>query len=340
MKKLTIADVAREAGVSKSTVSQFLNKRYHYMSEATKQKISEVIERLEYQPSGLARGLGLRENRTYMVGIIVANLNYTLSISCIRAIENELQSYGIAVIICNADESPEKEQKYIEMLKARQVDGLIIFPTSKSPTMYTKLIEQGYPVVFLDRLVDGIAMHSLLMDNEMACKIAIQEFVQHGHQKIAFLSLPIGKDGITPRKERLSGFKRAMENEGLAVHLDYIRDAAKEELGNTLAQLISLSTPPTAILASNDIVLAEILKYVNVHHLRIPQDISVIGIDHGDFAQIYNPCITTVCQPAYEMGVKAAQIIVSCIEQGQSVPITYRFPPQLIKGQSVLRIEN
>lgn len=340
MKKLTIADVAREAGVSKSTVSQFLNQRYHYMSEATKQKISEVIERLDYHPSGLARGLGLKENRTYMVGIIVANIDYTLSIACIRAIENELQSFGIAVIICNADESPEKEQKYIEMLKSRQVDGLIVFPTGTDSSMYTKLIEQGYPVVFMDRLVDGISMHSLLMDNEMACKIAVQEFVKCGHENIAFLSLPIGKEGITPRKERLSGFKRAIEDEGLVVEQDYICSAVKDKIGDAFHQMMSLPTPPTAILASNDVVLAEILKYANRQELRIPEDFSVIGIDEAEFAQIYNPTITTISQPAYEMGVKAAQIIMSCIEQEGSVPITYRFPPQLMKGQSVLLKNN
>ena len=92
MKKLTIEDVAQSPGVSKSTVSQYLNKRYKYMSEATKQKIAQVIEELNYQPNGLAKGL--KQNRSYMVGIIVANIDYSLSIQCIRAIENELQDFG------------------------------------------------------------------------------------------------------------------------------------------------------------------------------------------------------------------------------------------------------
>lgn len=148
MKKLTIDDVAQKAGVSKSTVSQFLNKRFKYMSEATKNRIEAVIEELNYQPNGLARSL--KQNRTHMVGIIVANIDYTLSIQCIRAIENELQHHGIQVIICNADENAEKESKYVETLIARQVDGLIIFPTGNNPSAYSKLVEADFPLVFMD----------------------------------------------------------------------------------------------------------------------------------------------------------------------------------------------
>ncbi|GGH29804.1 LacI family DNA-binding transcriptional regulator [Paenibacillus segetis] len=334
MKKLTIEDVAQRAGVSKSTVSQYLNKRYKYMSEATKQKIAQVIEELNYQPNGLAKGL--KQNRSYMVGIIVANIDYSLSIQCIRAIENELQNSGIQVIICNADENPDKESKYIEMLAARQVDGLIVFPTGTNTSAYNRLIDNNYPLVFLDRLVDGIMTQSLLLDNEMAAKMAIQELVQHHHERIAWLSLPIGVNGITPRKERLSGYKRAMEEYQLPINEQYICSATRDEIASVLKNLLELPKPPTAILASNDIVLAEILKFANHSSLRIPEDLSVIGIDDAEFAHIYNPVITTITQPAYEMGMQAAKIILSCIEEsGESVPITYRFPPTLRQGKSV-----
>lgn len=206
MKKLTIEDVAKKAGVSKSTVSQFLNKRFKYMSEATKNRIAEVIDELNYQPNGLARSL--KQNRTHMVGIIVANIDYSLSIQCIRAIENELQRHGIQVIICNSDENADKENTYVETLVARQVDGLIIFPAGDQPAPYTRLIEAEYPLVFMDRLVDGITTQSLLLDNEMAVKTAIRELTGHGHEAIAILSLPLGVHAITPRKERMSGYKK------------------------------------------------------------------------------------------------------------------------------------
>ncbi|OKP97258.1 LacI family DNA-binding transcriptional regulator [Paenibacillus sp. P46E] len=334
MKKLTIEDVAQKAGVSKSTVSQFLNKRFKYMSEATKNRIADVIEELNYQPNGLARSL--KQNRTHMVGIIVANLDYSLSIQCIRAIENELQRHGIQVIICNSDENADKENTHVEALVARQVDGLIIFPTGDHPSPYTRLIEAEYPLVFMDRLVEGITTQSLLLDNEMAVKTAIKELTGKGHENIAILSLPLGDHAITPRKERMSGYRKAMEEAGLRMNDEYVRSVPRESIASALDELLSLPQPPTALLAANDLVLGEILKYANRHSIAIPGQWSVVGIDDAEFARIYNPAITTIRQPAYEMGMKAAKIMLSLIEdQGDAMPITYRFPPALQLGQSV-----
>lgn len=338
MKKLTIDDVAQKAGVSKSTVSQFLNKRYKYMSDSTKKRIEEVVEELNYKPNGLARSL--KNNRTHMIGVIVANIDYTLSIQCIRAIESELQTHGIQVIICNADENPEKESKYIEMLVARQVDGLIIFPTGNNAAAYSRLIAENFPMVFLDRLVEQVTTHSLLLDNEMAVKIGIQELVHHHHDRIALITLPHETHRITPRVERLGGYKRAMDECGLKVREDYIRSVPKEDIQKTMEQLLQMQEPPTAILAGNDIVLAEMLKYSSSHNIQIPEDISVMGIDDADFAHIYNPNITTIGQPTYDMGKQAAKILLQCIEEtGTAVPIIYRFVPQLHRGKSVKTIE-
>lgn len=337
MKKLTIEDVARKAGVSKSTVSQFLNKRYKYMSEETRSKIAAVIEELNYRPNNLARGL--KQNRTYTVGVIVADINYSLSIQCIRAIESELQLKGIQVIICNADENPDKEARYIETLTARQVDGLIVFPTGDDASRYAPLADIGYPLVFLDRLVDGISTQSLLLDNEMAVRMAIKEFAAGGHERVALLTLPLGPYGVTPRKERISGFKKAAEEAGLKWNDAYVCSAPREELGEALERLLALPDPPTALLAANDITLGEALKFANRRGLSIPEDLSLIGIDGAEFAAIYNPAITTIRQPAYEMGMQAAKIILAGIEgNGSAVPITYRFPPALQEGQSVRKL--
>lgn len=334
MKKLTIDDVAKRAGVSKSTVSQFLNQRYQYMSEATRERIAQVIEELKYRPSGLARSL--KQNRTHMVGVIVANIDYTLSIQCIRAIENELQSKGVMVIICNADENEEKENQYVETLIARQVDGLIVFPAGRGAGVYGALAEADVPLVFMDRLLDGFSTQSLLLDNEMALKLGVEELRRCGHERIALLSLPLGPQAITPRKERLSGYRKAMEELGLPLRDEYVASVPKEGISAELDRLLDLSEPPTALLAANDIVLAEVLKHANRIGLAIPDRLSLIGIDDAEFARIYNPVITTIRQPAYEMGMQAAKIILSRIEEGgPSVPITYRFPPELRQGHSV-----
>lgn len=334
MKKLTIADVAREAGVSKSTVSQFLNKRYKYMSDETKARIEQVIKELNYQPNGLARSL--KHNRTYMAGVIVGNLEYTLSIQSIRAIENELQQSGIQVIVCNADENPDKESRHIDMLLARQVDGLIIFPTGQNAEIYNRLVEEKFPLVFIDRLVEGVNTQSLLLDNEMAVKIGIQELTEHGHTRIALVTLPIGEHRITPRVERVSGYKKGMEELGLPLRQEYMHSVPREGISATLDRLFALEEPPTALLAGNDIVLAEVLQFVNARGLSIPEDVSIVGIDDAQFAHIYNPAITTIRQPAADIGRQAARTLMSSIEERDSaVPIIYRFVPSLVRGKSV-----
>jgi len=333
MKKLTIDDVAREAGVSKSTVSQFLNRRYEFMSEATRKRIAAVVAELGYKPNGIARSL--KQNRTHTIGVVVADIRYTLSIECIRAIESELQRRGNQVMICNADESPDKESRHIEALLARKVDGLILFPTGHRSVAYSRLAEWKVPHVFLDRLVDGVAANSLLLDNELAAKLAVEELAGRGHTRIGMLSLPLGPQAITPRKERLAGFRRALEEAGLEVRPELIGSAPMDGIGAELERMLALPEPPSAILASNDIVLAEILKAANRLNLSIPARLSLIGIDDAEFAHIYNPVITTIRQSAFEMGTQAVKIILSSLEEEARVPITYRFPPELVHGESV-----
>ncbi|WP_301629347.1 LacI family DNA-binding transcriptional regulator [Paenibacillus apis] len=334
--KTTINDVARLAGVSKSTVSQYLNGRFNYMSEATRERIAKVIEDLDYRPNGLARSL--KQNRTFLVGIIVADLSYSLSITCIQAIENELQDRGIQVIICNADENPDKEADYIETLLARQVDGLILFPTGDVSAPYQQLLEAGVPFVLMDRLLEQVTARSILLDNEMAVKIGIEELVRAGHHAIGMITLPLTAQPITPRKERVSGYRRAMLEAGLPLREEYLISVPAEEVADSLEQLLALPEPPTALLAGNDIVLGEVLKAANRLKLTIPEQLSIIGIDAADFAEVYNPAITTIKQPAYEMGSQAARILLASIEDRETgLPITYRFPPALQRGESVLK---
>src|SRR3954451_11921203 len=137
IKSVTIDDVAKAAGTSKSTVSQFLNKRYEYMSQNTREKIERIIEEMNFQPNHFARNLKTR--KTKMVGIIVANIRHVFSTEIIGVIERTLQEQGIQVIICNADDDPEKEMGYIQLLAGRNVDSLIVFPTGSNYSEYSRL---------------------------------------------------------------------------------------------------------------------------------------------------------------------------------------------------------
>lgn len=326
MEKVTMADVAKAAGVSKSTVSQFLNKRYDYMSEKTKQKIEEAIDLLGYQPNYIARSL--KQKRTSMIGIIVANILHYFSTEVSRAIEDFCNEHDLHAILCNADDDPEKEKKYIEMLRAKQVDGLIIFPTGQNNDLYQSLIKQNYPVVFVDRKVESLEAFSIVTDNQEATYKAIQSFVAKGHRKIAFAVQPLT---VSTRKARFEGYKKAMADAGLEINPQYVVESAITEMKGKLDKLFSMEEKPTAIFAGNDRVFLEVMKSLKDNGLKIGQDIELVVFDNVPFADLLEASpISFITQPAFEMGSKAAELLFEQINKVERTPKEFVFPSRIL----------
>ncbi|MDN7246154.1 substrate-binding domain-containing protein [Planococcus shenhongbingii] len=332
-RNVTIAQVAEQAKVSKSTVSQFLNKRYEYMSESTRQRIEAAIEELNYHPNIIARSL--KQKSTYTVGVIVANILHSFSTQILRAIENNFNDNGFHIIICNADDEPEKERNYIEMLLAKQVDGLIIFPTGGNLDLYEQMKQRNFPVVFMDRKIDGLEIDTVMLDNHQAAKLAVDAFVESDYNQISIITTSIIRN-TSPRVERIEGYKLALEEHGLPVRPEYIRTADAEQIQGVLKELFALQEPPEAILAGNDIVLIEVLKYMKDHQLKIPKDVAVIGIDEVSFASFYSPPLTVVTQPTIEMANKATELLLAQINSKNKTARTaiHRLHPSLIKRSS------
>ncbi|MFJ8265427.1 LacI family DNA-binding transcriptional regulator [Peribacillus asahii] len=332
MKAITITDVAKHAKVSKSTVSQYLNKRYEYMSEKTRKKIEEAIEELNYQPNIIARSL--KQKSTFTVGVVVANILHTFSTQIIRAIENYFYKHGFQIIVCNADDQPEKEKNYIEMLRAKQVDGIIIFPTGDNLDLYKRMKSDQFPVVFMDRAIEELNIATVMLDNHLASKLAVDRFVEKGYENIAIITTSIFRN-ISPRLERIQGYKEALELHGIPVNLEYIKTANAEEISDKLSELFELKKRPQAILAGNDIVLNEVLRYMKKHNMNIPDDVAVIGIDEVSYADFYTPTITTVNQPAIEMANQAAQLLLNQINKtGKEDTSVHRLKPTLLLRNS------
>ncbi len=332
MKTVTISDVAKHAGTSKSTVSQFLNKRYDYMRTDTKKRIELAIEELGYSPNIIARSLKLKSTKT--IGVIVANILHVFSTQVIRAIEDYCNESNFHVIVCNADDDPAKEKRYIEMLRAKQVDGIIVFPTGDNVELYEQLLSDNFPLVFMDRKVPGISVNTVLLDNEKASKIAVEAFLEEGYERIGMITPPLDQC-ITPRLERINGFKNTLNEHDITYNHEYFASAEIPDIQAKLKEMME-SSPPQAILALNDRVLFEILKYTKEHQIKIPEDLAVIGIDDVSFASFYSPALTTVAQPAFEMGEKAAELLLNRISNNniQHELEVHRFEPQLIKRSS------
>jgi LacI family transcriptional regulator, kdg operon repressor len=325
MEKVTMADVAKEAGVSKSTVSQFLSKRFEYMGEKTKLKIEEAIERLGYQPNFIARSL--KQKRTSMVGIIVANIMHYLSTEISRAIEDFCQDHDLHAIVCNADDDPKKEKRYIEMLRAKQVDGLIIFPTGQNNDLYERMMKEGYPVVFMDRKVENLHAFSVITDNAASTYQAIQRFIEKGHQHIAFAVQPLT---VSTRRDRLEGYQKAMVDAGLNINPDLIIEASIADMKGKLETLFSLEEQPTALFAGNDRVFLAVVEFLKEKGLRLGKDVDLTVFDNIPFAHLVEAPISFIVQPASEMGKKAAELLFDQINKVGNEPKEYVFPSQMV----------
>ncbi|WP_017814586.1 LacI family DNA-binding transcriptional regulator [Paenibacillus shenyangensis] len=317
MAKVTMADVAREAGVSKSTISQYLNGRYEYMSAATRARIEASIEALDYRPNILARGL--KQKRTFTIGVIVANMLHHFSIEICRGIESYCREQGISVILCNTDEDQSREQNDLEMLRSKQVDGVIAFPSGPLTPVYRKLVDEKFPLVFIDRKLEDVPVNRVVVENEQAAHEATTHLIEAGYQQIAMLTAPLS---ISTRLERVEGYKRAMQ-EYLPHMQPLVISEDVKQLRQRLEELEQQDALPEAIIAGNDLVLLEALAFLKERRLQIPQDVALIVFDNIPFAELLTPTLSTIVQPAHEMGREAAAMLLADIEaesRGQEWP--------------------
>lgn len=330
-----MADVAKLANVSKSTVSQYLNQRYEYMSEETRKRIARAIEELGYQPNVIARSL--KQKTTATIGVIVFNMLHMLTTEVLHAVEEECQKRGFHVIVCNSDDDPEKEKKYVDMLLAKQVDGLIVFPTGKNEEMYRHLAEEHFPLVFVDRMVPGVEIDSVLLDNFMAAEMAVDYLITHGYDRIAIVTPPLVAHNV-PRMERFEGFCKAMKKRGLDVGDMNVITANPAVLSEELKKRFTKPERPNALFAINDLTLMGILRFAKETDIRMPEDLGVINIDDVPFADIYTPVLTTIAQPTFAMGKKASERVFAQIDQKRKgKPRVFRFPPILKERTSIRR---
>lgn len=334
MKKITMQDVASKAGVSKSTVSQYINNRFEFMGASTKLRVEAAIKELGYIPNQVAKSL--KQKKTGTVGVIVANILHTFSTEIIRAIEDECERNGFHLFVCNADDQPEKERAYIDMLVAKQVDGLIIFPTNGNYDYYKQLKNAEFPIVFVDRMINEPIFPTLLLNNESASRIAVDQLVKKGKKKVGLVSTSITQH-VTPRIERINGYKKAMAEHGLAIEEDWIITQNRQEIGNRLQLLWDSNDRPEAFFATNDLALIELLKFIKKNGLSIPTDIGVIAIDDSPFLAIATPPISVIRQPTFEIGKDAADTLLQLIgsKDFKEEYVEQRYLPILVERESV-----
>ncbi|NLX69819.1 MAG: LacI family transcriptional regulator [Clostridiales bacterium] len=304
----TIKDVAKRAGVSTSTVSRALSGKVPVDKE-TREKVMEAVRALNYQPNILAKGL--KEGRTNTIGLIIPNICNPVFPAVARGVEDVARENGYTVVLCNTDEDMAMEINYVEKLQNRWVDGLIFATAREESEHIIKLKQQDFPVVLVARHM-GQSVDAVVVDNYKSSVEAVNYLIETGHKKICII---VGDRNLILYRERLEGYKYALESAGLPVVSEMILDVSgRDDNGyNAVKDLLKRGVVPDAIFATSDPRAIGAIRAVKDCGLKVPDDISVVGFDDLDISSYIDPPLTTVSQPLYEMGAQAARRLIGII---------------------------
>ena len=317
---VTIKDLAKELHLSVATISKALRDSYE-ISPETKQLVLECAERLNYRPNPIA--LSLKERRSRSIGVVVCEIANNFFSQVINGIESIAYDRGYNVIISQSHESYDREVIDLHYLASRSVDGLLIsLSTETSDLSHLKALhEKGLPIVFFDRIAEEINTHKVVADNFKGAYDATSHLINNGYKNIAILS---GSEFLSITAERLAGYKEALLANGLKINEDYIHHCFYggmifSEIEDAVNQLFSLKQKPDAIFTASDKLTSGCLKTLARRNLKIPDDIAFAGFSNTDIAELINPPLTLVRQPAEEMGRAATELLLQLIESKRPV---------------------
>lgn len=306
----TIHDVAKAAGVSIATVSATINQTA-YVSPELQERVKRAIVELGYHPNGIARSLKKRATQT--LGLIISDITNPFFTAIIRGIEDVANARGYALILCNTDEDLEKERAYLRLLRSRRVDGLIMAPAGAAEHYGGLSADLKMPLVFVDRRIGTVSADAVVVDNLGGARQVVEYLLRLGHRRVGAVT---GLPQISTTHERIQGYRQALEQVGLAVDPDLMRGGNSRLEGGHQASLTLLGLPnrPTAIFATNNVMAIGLMRAVVERGLRCPEDLSVACFDDFEWASVFRPRLTTVAQPVYDMGVKAAELLFARLE--------------------------
>ena len=312
MKHSTIIDIAEKLKISPSTVSRALSDHPDIRRE-TKERVRAVAKELGYSPNPIAQSL--KRSRTTTIGVIVPEIKHDFFSSAISGIEEVAYQSGYTIILTQSNESFEREVVNTNLLMHQRVAGVIvsISQNTKSGAHFNDLLKRRIPLVFFDRACDGIVASRIEVDDYKSAKSAAKYLVEQGYKKIFHLAGP-KELGICVK--RRDGYIEAMKESGLPFNNDSIRyGGLHEEDGyNSMKYLIENKMIPDAIFAVNDPVAIGAYQMIREAGLKIPNDVAILGFSNNKIATLIDPQLTTVDQPSFEMGKKAAEILIRTIE--------------------------
>jgi len=308
----TIYDIAAKANVSAMTVSRVINNTGK-VSEKTKARVRKVMEELNYVPNLTARSLVLQQTRTLF--LLIADITNPFYTTLARGAEDAARKQGYRLLFGNSDESLDKEAEYIDTILTTRVDGALIAPAGDPSLLHIeKLRLHNVPIVLLDREVPGIDCDIVLGDSKEGGRLLVQHLAQQGHRSLAMIN---GSPSISSARLRLQGYMEAMKLNDLPIDEDRILETSfgpLHDLSEMEAWFDRLDPQPTAIVAGNNVLAAELLRLLHARGLRVPDDVSVVCFD--DFGPLSEPVpfMTVARQQAYQFGYMGTQLLCERIE--------------------------
>lgn len=307
---VTIKDIARELGVSPSTVSRAL-KDHPDISPATKKQVRELVDRLKYKPNAIA--LSLRSQKSNVICVVVPQIIHHFFSSVISGIEEVAQKQKYNVMIFQSNEQYEREVAIAQEIESGRAEGVLVSvsKTTKNFSHLRELTEKGYPLVFFDRVCEEMETDKVIVDDFSGAMNAVEYLLKTGCKRIAHLAAP---QHLLIGYHRQRGYISALEKNGIEVDDTLIMKCDTiEEAYETIPKLMALEHPPDGIFAVNDMTAAGTINTLKKLKYRIPEDVSVIGFTDGLVSTVTDPPLTTISQHGYEIGKRAAEMLLDRI---------------------------
>lgn len=312
----TQKELAKFAGVSSGTVSNVIN-GVAGVSERSRKKVFAAIKALNYQPNLIARSL--RTNRTQTLGMVVPDITVPFFPKLIRGAESAARKAGFFLIVLDSENDRTREAGMLALLRAQRVEGILLVSAGDIKSAYGSLTAEGPPLVCVDRVPEGLDVDSVCVDDSRAAEMAVSHLLEKGHSQIAIITGPLH---LQNEQERLRGYRRALQKSGIPVRDSLIWKGSfqEQEVANLCQHgLLRPANRPTALVATNGVTGLAALRTICSMGLTTPDDIAFVTFDELNSEPLFRPGITSIVQPAYDIGSRAVEVLLERIAHGGSL---------------------
>ncbi|MBS7563910.1 LacI family DNA-binding transcriptional regulator [Mucilaginibacter sp. Bleaf8] len=331
----TIKDIAKALGLSTSTVSRALNGSYEIGAE-TKKLVLEYAEKVNYRPNPIA--LSLKEQKSHSIGVVVCEVANNYFSQAINGIESIAYNSGYHVIITQTHESAAREATNVQHLLSRHVDGLLVSVSASTTdiTPYQYLHDKGFPIVFFDRVAQAVNTHKITANNIKGAFDLTEHLIANGFTRIAHIT---SSRNLLISSERLEGYKEALQKYNLPVQPEYIKHCEnggmiQDEVEMALQELMTLPERPQALISTSDRITTTCIPIIKRMGFKIPDDVAFAGFTNSDVSESFDPPLTVLRQPAFQMGQMATELLIKTIESKRPI---YEYQNELVDTELIVR---